>query len=79
MSEDWSGNQGLRNFQRRSYISHVFESGIKDLHCSGSVVGRSPGLQGQHSQDEYCDVMVRVAAFLLPSPFGVRFISVSNG
>lgn len=66
--ELWSGDGGLTDFQRRSHISHVFEKGLKDFHCSGSVVGRSPGLQGEHSQDECCDVMVGTAAFSTSFP-----------
>lgn len=53
----------MTSFQRRICISHVFENGIKDFHCSRSVAERSTGLQGEHSQGGCCDVMVGAAAF----------------
>lgn len=51
----------MTSFQRKLCISHVFENGMKDFHCSRSVAERSTGLQGEHSQDGFCDVMVKDA------------------
>lgn len=67
-SKLWSGNWGLTDLQRRSCISCVFENGVKDFHCSGSVVGKSIGLRGEHSWDSVlrCDGGSSSLCYFLP-------------